>query len=169
RPSTRCSRSRSKMPARPAPARPTRRPPSGRPNSLRPAAHRRSPTSRHKPEAILEGWEQIPPLHLSPAVDSPRPPLVQFAFPESQFSRQHRRQLEGHAPSRTPAAPRFRLARSFRSTSNSSRGDKLFMTDKAKSAELILKLYDLRREAVMREARNWFFTFNPESVEQIQQ
>ena len=43
------------------------------------------------------------------------------------------------------------------------------MTDKAKSAELILKLYDLRREAVMREARNWFFTFNPESVEQIQQ
>src|SRR5215208_1905420 len=42
------------------------------------------------------------------------------------------------------------------------------MTDKAKSAELILKLYDLRREAVMREARNWFFTFNPESVEHIQ-
>jgi hypothetical protein len=42
------------------------------------------------------------------------------------------------------------------------------MTDKAKSAELILKLYDLRREAVMREARTWFFTFNPESVEDIQ-
>ena len=42
------------------------------------------------------------------------------------------------------------------------------MTDKAKSAELILKLYDLRREAVMREARNWFFAFNPESVEDIQ-
>ena len=42
------------------------------------------------------------------------------------------------------------------------------MTDKAKSAELILKLYDLRREAVMREARNWFFTFNPESFEEIQ-
>ncbi len=42
------------------------------------------------------------------------------------------------------------------------------MTDKAQSAELILKLYDLRREAVMREARNWFFTFNPESVEDIQ-
>jgi hypothetical protein len=41
------------------------------------------------------------------------------------------------------------------------------MTDKVKSAELILKLYDLRREAVMREARNWFFTFNPESVEDI--
>jgi hypothetical protein len=42
------------------------------------------------------------------------------------------------------------------------------MTDKAKSAELILKLYDLRREAVMRAARNWFFTFTPESVEDIQ-
>ena len=41
------------------------------------------------------------------------------------------------------------------------------MTDKAKSAELILKLYDLRREAVMREARNWFFTFNPQSVDDI--
>ena len=41
------------------------------------------------------------------------------------------------------------------------------MTDKVKSAELILKLYDLRREPVMREARNWFFTFNPESVEHI--
>ena len=34
-------------------------------------------------------------------------------------------------------------------------------------AELILKLYDLRREAVMREARNWFFTFNPTSVQDI--
>jgi hypothetical protein len=42
------------------------------------------------------------------------------------------------------------------------------MTDKAKSAELILKLYELRRESVMREARNWFFTFNPESIEDIQ-
>jgi hypothetical protein len=42
------------------------------------------------------------------------------------------------------------------------------MTDKAKSAELILKLYDLRRESVMREARSWFFTFSPESIEDIQ-
>ena len=42
------------------------------------------------------------------------------------------------------------------------------MTDKAKSAELIMKLYDLRRESVMREARSWFFTFNPESIEDIQ-
>ncbi len=41
------------------------------------------------------------------------------------------------------------------------------MTDKAKSAELIMKLYDLRRESVMREARSWFFTFNPESIEDI--
>lgn len=30
-------------------------------------------------------------------------------------------------------------------------------------AELILKLYELRREPVMREARNWFFTFNPQT------
>ena len=29
-------------------------------------------------------------------------------------------------------------------------------------AELILKLYELRREKVMREARSWFFTFNPQ-------
>lgn len=41
------------------------------------------------------------------------------------------------------------------------------MADKAQSAELIMKLYDLRREAVMREARTWFFTFNPESIEDI--
>ena len=33
---------------------------------------------------------------------------------------------------------------------------------KAKDADLILKLYDLRREKTMREARNWFFTFNPQ-------
>ena len=32
---------------------------------------------------------------------------------------------------------------------------------KQAEADLILKLYDLRREPVMREARNWFFTFNP--------
>ena len=35
---------------------------------------------------------------------------------------------------------------------------------KHEDADLILKLYDLRREAVMREARNWFFTFNPTTV-----
>src|SRR6185295_12197027 len=36
---------------------------------------------------------------------------------------------------------------------------------KYEDANLILKLYDLRREAVMREARTWFFTFNPTSVQ----
>jgi hypothetical protein len=36
---------------------------------------------------------------------------------------------------------------------------------KQKEADLILKLYDLRRETVMREARNWFATFNPASVQ----
>jgi hypothetical protein len=38
---------------------------------------------------------------------------------------------------------------------------------KRDDAELILKLYDLRREAVMREARNWLFTFNPTSVQDV--
>src|SRR5260370_37722008 len=32
---------------------------------------------------------------------------------------------------------------------------------KQADADLILKLYDLRREPVMREARNWFFSSNP--------
>lgn len=36
---------------------------------------------------------------------------------------------------------------------------------KAKDADLILKLYDLRREQTMRDARNWFFTFNPQTPE----
>ena len=36
---------------------------------------------------------------------------------------------------------------------------------KQEDANLILKLYELRREAVMRDARNWFFTFNPTSVQ----
>lgn len=38
---------------------------------------------------------------------------------------------------------------------------------KYKDANLILKLYDLRREPVMREARNWFFTFNPTSTQDV--
>ena len=38
---------------------------------------------------------------------------------------------------------------------------------KHEDANLILKLYDLRREPVMREARNWFFTFNPTSTQDI--
>ena len=35
------------------------------------------------------------------------------------------------------------------------------------SAELIMKLYELRREEKMREARNWFISFFPESPEDI--
>lgn len=38
---------------------------------------------------------------------------------------------------------------------------------KAESAELILKLYETRREPVMREARNWVIGFFPESAEDI--
>ena len=38
---------------------------------------------------------------------------------------------------------------------------------KQQDADLILKLYDLRREATMREARNWLFTFNPTSVQDV--
>ena len=40
---------------------------------------------------------------------------------------------------------------------------------KHEDADLILKLYDLRREAVMREARNWLFTFNPTSLQDVMQ
>src|SRR3982074_574004 len=32
---------------------------------------------------------------------------------------------------------------------------------KQEDANLILKLYEIRRDPVMRDARNWFFTFNP--------
>ena len=38
---------------------------------------------------------------------------------------------------------------------------------KHEDADLILKLYDLRRETVMREARNWLFTFNPTSAQEV--
>lgn len=40
---------------------------------------------------------------------------------------------------------------------------------KAESAELILKLYDLRREATMRTARNWMITFFPENAGEVMQ
>ena len=40
---------------------------------------------------------------------------------------------------------------------------------KVESADLILKLYDLRREKKMRKAREWFFTFNPKSSDEIMQ
>ncbi len=40
---------------------------------------------------------------------------------------------------------------------------------KVESADLILKLYDLRREATMRKARDWMFGFNPTSAEEYMQ
>jgi hypothetical protein len=40
---------------------------------------------------------------------------------------------------------------------------------KVESADLILKLYDLRREKKMRKAREWFFTFNPTNADEIMQ
>ena len=42
------------------------------------------------------------------------------------------------------------------------------MSKEAKSADLILKLYDLRREETMRKARNWMFSFNPQSADDIE-
>ncbi len=41
------------------------------------------------------------------------------------------------------------------------------MSKEFESAELIMRLYDLRREEKMREARNWFISFFPESAEDI--
>lgn len=40
---------------------------------------------------------------------------------------------------------------------------------KADSADLILKLYELRREVTMREARNWMMTFFPDNVQDVMQ
>lgn len=40
---------------------------------------------------------------------------------------------------------------------------------KVESADLIMKLYDLRREEKMREARNWFVGFFPDSTAEIMQ
>lgn len=39
------------------------------------------------------------------------------------------------------------------------------MATPVESANLILKLYELRREPVMREARNYFISFDPRTVE----
>ena len=39
---------------------------------------------------------------------------------------------------------------------------------KQAEADLILKLYELRREPVMRAARNWFFSFNPKNTQDFQ-
>lgn len=41
------------------------------------------------------------------------------------------------------------------------------MSTKVESADLLLKLYDMRREEVMRQARQWFITFNPQSAQEI--
>ncbi len=41
--------------------------------------------------------------------------------------------------------------------------------NKAESADLILKLYELRREEKMREARNWIIGFFPETAQEIMQ
>ena len=43
------------------------------------------------------------------------------------------------------------------------------MSKETESADLILKLYDLRRETTMREARTWFLTFMPSGPEDIMQ
>jgi hypothetical protein len=41
--------------------------------------------------------------------------------------------------------------------------------NKVESADLILKLYELRREEKMREARNWFIGFFPNSAQDVMQ
>ena len=41
------------------------------------------------------------------------------------------------------------------------------MSSKYESADLILKLYEMRREEVMRQARQWFAGFNPQSAADI--
>jgi hypothetical protein len=43
------------------------------------------------------------------------------------------------------------------------------MGEKYQSADLLMKLYDLRREEEMRLARNWFSSFFPDSAEEIMQ
>src|SRR5438477_9276650 len=50
---------------------------------------------------------------------------------------------------------------------NSTKEDELptMATTPVESANLILKLYELRREETMRKARNFFFTFEPKSTE----
>jgi hypothetical protein len=40
------------------------------------------------------------------------------------------------------------------------------MATPVESANLILKLYELRREPVMRDARNFFMSFNPTSIQE---
>jgi hypothetical protein len=46
-------------------------------------------------------------------------------------------------------------------------GDIVNISEKQQSAQLILQLYDLRREEKMRQSRDWWFLFSPKSVEDI--
>ncbi|MGI9103962.1 MAG: DUF4760 domain-containing protein [Terriglobales bacterium] len=39
----------------------------------------------------------------------------------------------------------------------------------AADADIVMKLYDLRREAEMRKARNWFASWSPQSFDEITQ
>jgi hypothetical protein len=41
------------------------------------------------------------------------------------------------------------------------------MSTPYESADLLLRLYDMRREDTLRKARGWFGTFNPQSVQDI--
>src|SRR5688572_6183815 len=41
------------------------------------------------------------------------------------------------------------------------------MASPYESANLLLKLYDMRREPTMRQARSWFITFIPDSADDI--
>lgn len=41
------------------------------------------------------------------------------------------------------------------------------MSKEYESADLILRLYEMRREAVMRQARDWFSGFNPDTFEEV--
>ncbi|MEP6925598.1 MAG: hypothetical protein ABI954_14115 [Pyrinomonadaceae bacterium] len=43
------------------------------------------------------------------------------------------------------------------------------MSNKYESADLLLKLYEMRREPVMREARNWMMGFFPETSNDVMQ
>ncbi len=41
------------------------------------------------------------------------------------------------------------------------------MANKYESAQLLLKLYEIRREETMRQARDWFIGFFPKSAQEI--
>src|SRR5438105_3567318 len=63
-----------------------------------------------------------------------------------------------------PGSPRESSPRSFRATAHPEPP----VTTQYESADLLLKLYDLRREAVMRKARAWFRTdFHPATAAEI--